>query len=161
MHTYNIVKSCAKSRRCVGPKCKINDLMLRRSFVFMMVGVMYDINLEISVERNVNTYCTCLTVSNLSYPVIHPSQSIEVEEGQTLEVRCSISSTEGLPKALYWQGVWKSKEEIHQQWADNFTRTLVIRNITGKDAGIYQCFYNSSTVQTKRGLSIRVISKCK
>ncbi|XP_061178037.1 uncharacterized protein LOC133186756 [Saccostrea echinata] len=94
-----------------------------------------------------------------SYPIIYPSQSIEVEEGQNLEVRCSIGSTEGPPKALYWRGVWKSEEEIHQQWTDNFTRTLVIRNITGKDAGIYQCFYNSSTVQTKKGLSIRVISK--
>ncbi|XP_062577992.1 uncharacterized protein LOC134239883 [Saccostrea cucullata] len=100
-----------------------------------------------------------LHVLTQSYPIIHPSQSIEVEEGQNLEVRCSIGTTEGPPKALYWRGVWKSEEEIHQQWTDNFTRTLVLRNITGKDAGIYQCFYNSSTVQTKKGLSIRVISK--
>lgn len=92
---------------------------------------------------------------------ITPRHSVNVTEGQHLQVTCSINHPVGKRAALYWKAHGKDDNSlIKQHRMNDSTVMLIVRHALRSDAGFYKCFYHNSTHSRWEGVFISVISKC-
>ena len=110
-------------------------------------------------------YCIFVEILGALAPeiVLHPDNHVNVMEGHSLEVNCSVKDSEHAEKwqIPYWKAQGHVVGTLHQNITSYNTVTLSFQRIRRSDAGVYSCSYNTSTSVISKNLFIIVDAKCK